>query len=96
MKLKCALIAVFVGMGASAHAAVDTNFVRMAEIKPCELDAYAMAVRDEKWNRLAMKYFMAGVDGDDPEKMRKVRREVAVGVAALRREYGTDCVLDIH
>lgn len=96
MKLKCALIAVFVGMTAPVHAAVDTDYVRMAEIKPCELDSYAMAVRDEKWNRLAMKYFMAGMDGDDPEKMRQVRRDVAIGVAALRREYGTDCVLDIR
>ncbi len=79
----------------SAEAAVDPQYTRQAVVEPCELTDYQSAVLDLKWNELATKHFMVSLESRDPAVIARVQAEVTEGLAALRREYGIDCVLDI-
>ncbi len=80
-----------------AHAALDTFVEETAMNTSCDLTEYQAAVRDQKWNELAMRHFMVSLNSpDDHSRIQKVQREVDAGLEKLRREFGTDCVLQIQ
>lgn len=79
-----------------ADAARDAGFDPSADADNCALNDLQRAVLNQQWNKLAMRFFMVSMeDANDPNQINRVRREVDRGVAELRDEYGTDCVLDI-
>lgn len=97
MKYLCGLLlASAVLFAADASASRSTDIEVAAPVPACDLTKYQRAVLDMKWNQLAMRHFMAGMDSpNDAAQIAQVYREVEVGISALRREFGTDCVLDI-
>lgn len=93
----------FIAMTLCLLAALPANAARSVDVEQsalnqtCELSEYQKAVRDMKWNELSMRHFMVTMNApNDAELIRQVHRDVADGIAKLRREFGVDCVLDIQ
>jgi|GEM_PF-3279008 len=97
MKLKYALIAVFIlSVALPAAASIDPNFERHKRVTACKLNATEITVLNARWNKLAMRHFMASTEARiDPRAAERIRREVDRELNALRREFGPACVLDI-
>lgn len=97
MKLKYLFIMLFVVSAAlPAVASRDVGFERKAVIYACELTQLQSAVLNQKWNKLAMRFFTVSMEkADTPYQIKKVRAEVDQALNNLRDEYGSDCVLDI-
>lgn len=98
MRLKCALIAVSVLLATeTAHAAVDPNVERHARLTSCKLSPAEETVLNDRWNKLAMRHFMASMEkGVDPAEATRIRRQVDHGLDELRRRFGAQCVLEIY
>lgn len=62
----------------------------------CELNDYEAALRDQQWNQLAMRYFMATMEPDlTREEVASVHREVNEQLDDLKLRFGSACVLEI-
>ncbi|MBO6948913.1 MAG: hypothetical protein JJ855_13110 [Rhodospirillales bacterium] len=98
MRLKCALIAVSVLLATgTAHAAIDPNVERHARVTSCKLSPAEETVLNDRWNKLAMRHFMASMgNGIDPAEASRIRRQVDQGLEDLRRRFGAACVLKIY
>lgn len=98
MRLKCALIAVSVLLATgTAFAAVDPNVERHQRVTSCTLTPAEKIVLDDRWNKLAMRHFMASMEkGIDAHETAKIRITVERELTDLRRRFGAACVLEIY
>ncbi len=66
-------------------------------VTACNLDATELDALKANWNKLAMRHFMVSTKARiDPIGIQCIRCDVENGLAELRRDYGTACVLEIR